>query len=86
MPAGAGGCPLRTVWSKKKGGSEEPPFLNPSGLRWLESRPYAVAMDRPPPLWRADARKREAGNYIPEPWMPFQLASMAFTALSGSGT
>ncbi len=26
------------------------------------------------------------GNYMPEPWMLFQLASIAFTALSGSGT
>jgi hypothetical protein len=26
------------------------------------------------------------GDYMPEPWIPFQEASMAFTALSGSGT
>ncbi len=25
-------------------------------------------------------------NYIPEPWIFFQLASIAFTAFSGSGT
>ena len=26
------------------------------------------------------------GIYMPEPWIPFQLASIAFTAFSGSGT
>ena len=28
----------------------------------------------------------ECSDYMPEPWMFFQLASMAFTALSGNGT
>lgn len=29
---------------------------------------------------------RFKADYIPEPWIFFQLASIAFTALSGSGT
>jgi hypothetical protein len=31
-------------------------------------------------------KSRFEAGYMPEPWIPFQLASIAFTALSGSGT
>ena len=31
-------------------------------------------------------KSRFKADYMPEPWIPFQLVSIAFTAFSGSGT
>jgi hypothetical protein len=37
--------------------------------------------------WAAPSAQELRGVlYMPDPWMPFQLASIDFTAFSGSGT
>lgn len=37
-------------------------------------------------LFLIAAHRWATGDYMPEPWMFFQLAMIVFTALSGSGT